>query len=244
MTISPLNGSAHASAAARSGVQRQREDLRSVGCRGPAGDPPRSGAARGSGTRHRALTASRQQPGTALSRSEVRRSQVSLLSEQGALLGQAAAQTRQFGHHDELTGLPNRRLLLERYHQAVALAARRHRQVALLLLDRDGFKRINDTYGHATGDAILQQVAARLLGCIRTSDTACRYGGNEFVVLLPQHEGQESATAVGEKIRARLAAPYALDGTVIRVTVSIGMAVYPVDGQEYGDLMPVTDRAM
>jgi diguanylate cyclase (GGDEF)-like protein len=153
-------------------------------------------------------------------------------------------QARRFAHHDELTGLPNRRLLLDRYNQAVALAARQDRRVALLFLDLDDFKRINDVYGHGAGDSILQQVAVRLRACIRSSDTACRYGGDEFVVLLPELEGRRNAVAAAGKIRTRLAAPYIIDGAEITVTASIGIAVYPVDGLEYGDLMRVTDGFM
>ncbi len=188
--------------------------------------------------------ASRRALDAALREIEALRTQGSRLIQTVALLEQEVARARQFAHRDGLTGLPDRRLLLDRYNQAVAVAARQRRQVALLFLDLDGFKRVNDTYGHAAGDRVLQQVAARLRACMRTSDTACRYGGDEFVILLPQYEGQESAVAVAEKVCARLAAPYAVDGTAIRVTASIGMAIYPVDGHEYGDLMRVTDRAM
>lgn len=191
-----------------------------------------------------AAATSRQELEAALREIEVLRTQGSLLIRQVSLLSHEVARARQFAHHDGLTGLPNRRLLLDRYNQAVAVAARQHRQVALLFLDLDGFKSVNDTYGHAAGDRVLQQVAARLRACTRTSDTACRYGGDEFVILLPQYEGQESAVAVAEKIRANLAAPYAVDGIGISVTASIGMAIYPIDGHEYGDLMQVTDRAM
>ena len=192
----------------------------------------------------RAPAAGRQELEAALREIEALRKQGSLLIQQMALLAQEVARARQFAHHDALTGLPNRRLLLDRYNQAVAAAARQHGQVALLFLDLDGFKRVNDTYGHAAGDRVLQQVAARLRACIRTSDTACRYGGDEFVILLPQYEGQDSAVAVAGKVCARLAAPYAVDSTAISVTVSIGMAIYPIDGHEYGNLMQMTDRAM
>lgn len=192
----------------------------------------------------RVPAASRQARDAAQREIEALRQQGSLLAQRVALLAQEVARARQFAYHDELTGLPNRRLLLDRYDQAVAVAARQHRQVALLFLDLDGFKTVNDTYGHAAGDSVLQQVAARLCACIRASDTACRYGGDEFVILLPQYEGQESAAAVTEKVHAHLAAPCVVDGTAISVTASIGMAIYPVDGHEYGDLMQVTDRAM
>jgi diguanylate cyclase (GGDEF)-like protein len=167
-----------------------------------------------------------------------------LLKHQVALLQRTVAQARQFACHDELTGLPNRRLLQDRYNQAVALVARQDRRVALLFLDLNGFKGINDVHGHAAGDSILRQVAERLRACIRTSDTACRYGGDEFVVLLPELAGRESALAAARKIRARLAVPYVVDGVEITATASIGVAVYPVDGREYGDLMRVTDGFM
>jgi len=192
----------------------------------------------------RAPAAIRQELDAALREIETLRAQGSLLTKQMALLTQEVARARQFAHHDGLTGLPNRRLLLDRYNQAVAAATRQHRQVALLFLDLDGFKGVNDTYGHAAGDRVLQQVALRLRACIRSSDTACRYGGDEFVILLPQYEGRERAVAVAEKVCAHLAAPYAVGGTAISVTASIGMAIYPIDGHEYGDLMQVTDRAM
>jgi len=157
---------------------------------------------------------------------------------------QAVAQARRLAHHDELTGLPNRRLLLDRFKQVVAQGTRQHRPAALVFLDLDGFKSINDSLGHTVGDRILQQVAARLVACTRVSDTVCRYGGDEFVILLPEFEGQESAVAAAEKIRAHLDTPYVVDGTAIRMTISIGIAVYPVDGEEYGDLIKGSDFAM
>jgi len=192
----------------------------------------------------RALEVSRQRLRATLCRVDALETQGMMLKHQVALLQRTVTQARQFAHHDELTGLPNRRLLLDRYEQAVALAARQNRRVALLFLDLNGFKKINDAHGHAAGDNILRQVAERLRVCIRTSDTACRYGGDEFVVLLPELEGRESALAAARKIRARLAVPYVVDGVEITVTASIGVAVYPVDGREYGDLMRVTDGYM
>jgi diguanylate cyclase (GGDEF)-like protein len=114
----------------------------------------------------------------------------------------------------------------------------------LLFLDLDGFKGINDMLGHSVGDSLLQQVAARLASCVRVSDTVCRYGGDEFVVLLPEVGGQRCAAAVLRKIRAHLATPYMIAGTEIRLSASIGMAVYPVDGKAYSDLMHVSDREM
>ena len=192
----------------------------------------------------RALQVSRKRLRAAQCRIDALETEGLLLKHRVALLQRTVVQTRQFACHDELTGLPNRRLLVDRYTQAVALAARRAHRVALLFLDLNEFKKVNDVHGHAAGDSILQQFAKRLRACIRTSDTACRYGGDEFVVLLPELEGRESALAAARKIRARLAAPYVVDGVEITVTASIGVAVYPVDGHDYGDLMRVTDGFM
>lgn len=167
-----------------------------------------------------------------------------LLRQEITLLTRLVARVRRFAHHDELTGLPNRSLLLDRFDQAVARGARQHKQVALLFLDLDGFKRINDVLGHAAGDDLLRQVAARLQACIRASDTACRYGGDEFVILLPELEGNDSAASVCEKIRAHLTQPYLVHGNTIRITSSLGMAVYPADGKHCRDLLHASDLAM
>jgi diguanylate cyclase (GGDEF)-like protein len=192
----------------------------------------------------RALEVSRERLRAAQCRIEALETQGVLLKHQVALLQRTVSQARQFAHHDELTGLPNRRLLLDRYNQAVALAARLDRRVALLFLDLNGFKKINDVHGHAVGDRILQLVAGRLRACIRTSDTACRYGGDEFVILLPELDGRASAVAAARKISARLAVPYIVEGMEITVTASIGVAVYPVDGHQYDDLMRLSDGSM
>ena len=159
-------------------------------------------------------------------------------------LAQKAAEARHFAYHDELTGLPNRSLLLDRLKQAMAQTERQHKQVVLLLLDLDGFKAVNDRFGHAAGDKLLQQVAERLLACIRAGDTACRYGGDEFVIMLPEIDDQENAEAVTAKIRANLAAPYVLDGKAITVTASIGVAMYRGDEQHHSDLIKRADIAM
>jgi diguanylate cyclase (GGDEF)-like protein len=172
------------------------------------------------------------------------RKQDATLRQEMDRLAQAVLQARQFAHHDPLTGLPNRLLLLDRFKQAAARADRQHKHVGLLFLDLDGFKGINDAFGHTAGDGLLQQLATRLASCIRASDTACRYGGDEFVVLLSEIEGQESAVAAAEKIHTQLAQPYFVDGTAIEVTTSIGMAVYPVDGHECDELIQVSDLAM
>jgi diguanylate cyclase (GGDEF)-like protein len=239
-----ISGKARALMAAPAGATRRRRGTqKSLAAAVPARQ--RSGALLAeSPAPDLALAANRKQLIAALRLTEALRAQATFLSEQVVLLAHAVAQAHRFATRDDLTGLPNRRLLMDRCNQAVALAARQHRQVALLFLDLDGFKRINDALGHAAGDGILQQVAARLVACIRTSDTACRYGGDEFVILLPEYEGQQSALAAIDKIRAHLALPFDCDGAAISVTASIGMAVYPADGHEYGALIRASDRAM
>jgi len=157
--------------------------------------------------------------------------------------GKAATATH-LAYHDALTGLPNRRLLLDRLHQAIAQASRQKKRVALVFFDVDGFKVINDKFGHTSGDKLLQGVAQRLCACLRAADTACRYGGDEFIVMLPEIDGEQGAVVVEQKIRAQLAAPYLVDGTLITVTLSVGTAVYPVDAKDYRDLIKLADAAM
>jgi len=146
-------------------------------------------------------------------------------------------QVGRLAYHDELTGLPNRDLLLDRLHQALQQAARQHKQVLLLFINLDRFKWINDQLGYIAGDRLLQQVAMRLAANIRGADTACRYGGDEFVIMLPEIEGQQSAAIVMHKIRAQLAAPYVIDDQVITLTASVGAAFYHGDQQSCEDLI-------
>ncbi|MHB8816046.1 MAG: diguanylate cyclase domain-containing protein, partial [Steroidobacteraceae bacterium] len=154
------------------------------------------------------------------------------------------SQARHFATHDSLTGLPNRRLLLDRIGQALAHATRYRKRVMVLVIDLDGFKVVNDVYGHSVGDELLRQVAGRLLACVRFCDTVCRYGGDEFVVMLPQIDAAEDAEVVSRKIRARLATPYVLGNEPHRVTASIGVAVYREDGQTSRELIDRADAAM
>jgi diguanylate cyclase len=159
-------------------------------------------------------------------------------------LRREAAQARHFAYHDALTGLPNRALLLDRLRQAMVQAVRLHKQVGVLVLDLDRFKSVNDRLGHAAGDQLLQQVAGRLSQCIRGGDTACRYGGDEFVVMLPEIDGSECADIVAQKIRSQLTAPYELDHGVAEITVSVGIALYRADGQDCNELIKQADLAM
>jgi diguanylate cyclase (GGDEF)-like protein len=191
-----------------------------------------------------ALAATERRFAAALRQLERMRRRDALYEQQVTLLKEAAEKAQRFAYHDELTGLPNRHLLFDRFNLAVALAARHDKHVALLFLDLDRFKEINNTLGHSAGDQLLQQVALRLVGGIRASDTACRYGGDEFVVLLAEINGKEGALAVANTLCVHLAAPYLIDGASITITTSVGIAVYPVDARGYGDLIQVSDLAM
>jgi len=146
--------------------------------------------------------------------------------------------------HDFLTGLPNRILLTERFTQAIGQAHRHGKQVALLFLDLDYFKHINDSLGHAIGDLLLQSVAERLAAGVRATDTLCRQGGDEFVILLAEIEKPQDAANVAEKLLAAFAAPQLIDGHELHVTLSIGISVYPDDGGDVDVLMQKADTAM
>jgi diguanylate cyclase len=162
-----------------------------------------------------------------------------------ALLVDALAKATRLACHDELTGLPNRHLLQDHFNQAVARAARQHSQVVLLFVDLNGFKHVNDEIGHLGGDLLLQQVAGRLTSCIRASDTACRFGGDEFVVLLADIGlGRRPKTKAKDKIISQLTMPYVVDATTVRIGASIGMATYPTDGTNYDELMRFADFTM
>ncbi len=166
------------------------------------------------------------------------------LEKEAALLAESLEKTRRYAYHDELTGLPNRRLLFDHFNEAVARAKRQHNQLVLLFLDLDNFKAINDTVGHVAADRLLQQVALRLATCIRGSDTACRYGGDELVTLLTDIDTSDDASAATDKLRAELTKPYEVDGTPVRVTVSIGVATWPADGKDCLALIKAADMAM
>jgi diguanylate cyclase (GGDEF)-like protein len=147
-------------------------------------------------------------------------------------------------HHDVLTGLPNRLLFQDRLQQALQLARRRDGRLAVMFLDLDHFKQINDRQGHDAGDEILRQVARSVLSAVRASDTVCRIGGDEFVVLLPYLHGPEDAAEVGRHIIAAVSQPYRIGTTSVRVSFSIGVAVFPADGEDEATLMRRADTAM
>lgn len=158
---------------------------------------------------------------------------------------QMAQQVRELAFHDPLTALPNRRLALERLSQQVMRARRTNTRLALLFIDLDKFKPINDELGHEVGDWLLQAVAQRIQGCLRVSDTAARMGGDEFVVLLPDQQNSEVAVLVAEKIRHALAQEFVTDkGMVLSISSSIGVALYPDHGGTEKDLLRLGDEAM
>lgn len=154
------------------------------------------------------------------------------------------SQARHLATHDSLTGLANRRLLLERIGQALVHATRYRTRVLLIVIDIDRFKLVNDTHGHNVGDELLRQVARRLLACVRICDTVCRYGGDEFVVMLPQIDAAGDAEVVCEKIRAHLATPYAVGDESLLVTASIGVALCRDGAQTSSELIDRADAAM
>ncbi|MDR7092195.1 MULTISPECIES: diguanylate cyclase domain-containing protein [Cellvibrio] len=146
--------------------------------------------------------------------------------------------------HDFLTGLANRALLTERLTRAVGLAQRKKKQVALLFIDLDNFKLVNDTLGHAVGDKLLQSVAKRMTDVVRATDTVCRQGGDEFVVLLTEIAQRQDAAQVAEKLITAFAAPHTIHECELDVTLSIGVSIYPDDGNDVESLFQHADAAM
>ena len=145
---------------------------------------------------------------------------------------------------DFLTGLPNRALLTDRLAQSIALAQRHGKRVALMYLDLDHFKDVNDSLGHSVGDQLLQSVAKRLEGCVRHSDTVSRQGGDEFVVLLSEVEAVQDAALAAEKFIKAMAEPHLIDGHRLNVTLSIGISLYPDDGEDAEAVLTNADTAM
>jgi len=162
-------------------------------------------------------------------------------------VSEVRAMTRQMSHsaqHDFLTGLPNRMLVSDRLRQAIALAHRRSTKLALLFLDLDGFKHINDSLGHLIGDKLLKSIAARLVHCVRASDTVSRQGGDEFVVLLAEVKQSSDVAITAKKILQAVAEPHSIDQHDLHVTTSIGLSVYPDDGLDAETLIKNADTAM
>ncbi|HUP50613.1 MAG TPA: EAL domain-containing protein [Thermoanaerobaculia bacterium] len=147
-------------------------------------------------------------------------------------------------YHDPLTGLPNRMLFLDRLTVALAHARRRHQPLAVMFLDLDDLKIVNDTLGHAAGDQLLQMVADRLSACLRQDDTVGRIGGDEFTLLVPDLNSADDATMVAEKVIKAIRQPFVIGDDDVRVTTSIGIAMYPTDGEDPETLLAHADGTM
>ncbi|MBL3557688.1 MULTISPECIES: EAL domain-containing protein [Marinobacter] len=166
------------------------------------------------------------------------------------ILGAAAERQRanaQLSHmalHDPLTDLPNRLLLIDRLNIALSHAQRHDQQVALLFLDLDRFKHVNDVFGHALGDHVLHEVAKRLSHCVRSEDTVSRQGGDEFIVALTGIDEEKDAALIAEKVLAAITSPFVLEGTEIILGISIGIACFPRDGEDAEALLRNADAAM
>ena len=151
---------------------------------------------------------------------------------------------RIMAQHDSLTGLPNRALFADRLQQALSYCKRHQRVLAVMLLDLDKFKPVNDNYGHATGDELLKQIAQRLSTCVRSSDTVARIGGDEFVILLHQIDDASQTSVVSEKIQQALTQAFFIEGHSIYIGCSIGTAFYPQDASEAHELTQIADQRM
>lgn len=157
---------------------------------------------------------------------------------------EAMSRMAYLAQHDPLTGLHNRSAFYERFEQAQAMAQRHGKQMGLLFIDLDNFKGINDSLGHESGDMILTALAGKLKSCVRSADTVCRYGGDEFVVLLGEIAEASHAHAVADKIRESAAEPMVIAGREVSLQLSIGVSVYPEDGEIVEDLVKTADSAM
>ncbi|MEO7716440.1 MAG: GGDEF domain-containing protein [Capsulimonas sp.] len=159
-------------------------------------------------------------------------------------LREAKDQAQKLATHDFLTGLPNRRMFTERASVALAAAERLNRLVAFMVMDMNGFKSVNDTYGHAEGDRLLTITADRLASTIRQSDTLARMGGDEFTLLSVDIESKTAAHVLANRLVASVSRPFACNGAMLNPSLSIGIAMYPHDGTTLEMLMSVADIAM
>ncbi len=157
---------------------------------------------------------------------------------------QAEARIHYMAMHDALTGLPNRMLLQDRLMQAIALACRNHERIAVLMIDLDQFKQVNDSLGHHIGDGLLEAVSGRIKDCLRESDIIARLGGDEFVIALPSVSCDQDIQEVVQKLLTSVVDPFQIEGHEIQISGSIGISQYPSDGGNPGDLLRAADTAM
>jgi diguanylate cyclase (GGDEF)-like protein len=161
-----------------------------------------------------------------------------------AALKAREAETKRLADRDELTGLYNRRCMLEMLEAAIGDAVQQDLHVGLLFIDLNGFKAINDKYGHAAGDKVLTTVAARILARVRAGDICCRYGGDEFVVVLPGVPDPFPVSRIADAIRERISLPYWIGNDHQQLTASIGESMYPHHGENAAKLLHRADEAM
>jgi diguanylate cyclase (GGDEF)-like protein len=166
------------------------------------------------------------------------------LAEQNRRVSLLQSQTAHIATHDLLTGLPNRMLARDRFDQAVAEARRARRRIALLYLDLDNFKNVNDSLGHAYGDALLKVVGERLREMLRGADTVCRLGGDEFLLLVTDPQDNDAVATIAAKVVDQLVLPISLQGVEVMTGCSVGIALYPDDGVDFDSLLKTADMAM
>jgi diguanylate cyclase (GGDEF)-like protein len=157
---------------------------------------------------------------------------------------ESEARIRRLAYSDELTGLPNRTLFNDRLQDALMRARRNGHGMAVMMMDLDHFKEVNDKLGHTVGDRLLQMVGERLTATLRESDTVCRLGGDEFLLLLPELGGQEDVGVAANRLLAAIREPFLLDGKQLRITTSLGIALYPDEGTDRDTLVRNADIAM
>ncbi len=166
------------------------------------------------------------------------------LAAELAAVREAKEEFRSLAYHDDLTGLPNRSLLHDRLGLAITHSSRNESHLAVLYLDLDDFKDVNDSFGHACGDRVLVELAGRIRRTVRAEDTVARLGGDEFIVLLAQVTGAGDAARVAAKVLDAVRAPLRLDGHQVSIGVSVGVSVFPRDGVSPEELLRNADQAM
>jgi len=190
------------------------------------------------------LTAVEEQLRNARRENECLRARNQRLTRAMADVAERGTAAHHLAHHDVLTGLPNRLHLMQRLSECIGDGRQRQRQFALLFIDLDRFKFVNDRLGHTVGDKLLAIVGLRILAAIRSEDLACRYGGDEFVVLLSGIGDAAIAGSVVEKIRDRIDGCYGIDDNAVRISASVGMALYPAHGNHSDALLRHADASM